>query len=120
MIVRGPKQGRPFTRIDRALLNDHPLSAEALGLLCHLLGRPDRRQLDPDALRDRYGWGVERWRRVLGELLAAGYVTRAHRREGGRFVGVDYVVSDTPLCATGRAVGPDGGAAPKRPGEVAP
>lgn len=110
---RTAKARHSYTRIDNAVLEDARLGAESLALLCHLLGKPDTWVLNPSALRRRFGWGRDRWRKILGELERIGYVTRRPIRTGSRITATHYDIHERPFApatqaaAQVTALGPD-------------
>lgn len=109
-IIRRPRTSAPFTTILNAVVEDVELSAEALGLLVYLVGKPDNWEVSPTQLKKRFNCGRDRIYRIINELIVAGYVQRGQsRQDGGRFDGDNYLVSDEKLPLTGN---PDAVGAP--------
>jgi len=98
MIVRH-RHASGFTILPNNLLKDDRLSYEALGVLCYLLSRPRNWNVVTRQLCARSkGGGRDRMRRILNELIDAGYVYRSLRRDGTRISGIDYLVTDIPIA----------------------
>lgn len=119
MILRRSPRAR-FTTLPTALVEDSRLTYEALGVLVYLLSRPDDWTIHLNQLagtRD-HRVGRDRMRRIVNELIAAGYICRVARRgENGRIAGAEYVVTDQPAgSAAQRKATP----APENPAPVNP
>lgn len=86
-----------FTIVGNACLCDETLSAEALGVICYLIGRPHDWVVQPGQLATRFNCGRDRIQRIVRELIEQGYIIRAQRRanDTGAFLGMEYVVLDT-------------------------
>lgn len=97
MIIRR-KHTAHYTVVGNAPLNDRRLSAEALGVLVYLLGRPDDWKVMPEQLAERFDCGRDRIRRIIGELVDAGYIVRQRVRDedSKAFTSTDYWVYDEP------------------------
>ena len=105
-IIRGPRPDAKFYTVSKDISEDRRLSWAARGLLIFLLGKPDNWRISVQHLisQTENCLGVPAKRdavySLLAELQAAGYVRRAQARvEGGRFQGVEYVVSEAPVTA---------------------
>lgn len=85
-----------FTTVNNAVLNDEKLSAEALGVLAYLLGKPNDWTVMPANLANRFGCGRDRIYRILKELIDAGYMFRSQGRsdETKSFEKIGYEVRD--------------------------
>lgn len=92
MIRKNEGKGR-FVRVSNQAVNDSSLSLEARGLLLYLLARPADWQVSVMQLRREFGMGRDRAYRIVNELLDAGYMKRARRRDGT----MDYWVADEPV-----------------------
>lgn len=91
-----------FSIVPNATLND-TLSWEAIGLLAYLCSKPDDwevcvKQLVNQSKKCRHPSGRDKTYRILNELQAAGYLRKVKARTGGRFTGVEYVVSPTKIA----------------------
>ena len=91
-----------FSIVPNATLNDM-LSWEAIGLLAYLCSKPDDweiciQQLINQSKKTPHPSGRDKTYRILKELQAAGYVHKQKARRGGRFTGIEYVVSPTKLA----------------------
>jgi hypothetical protein len=95
MIIRR-RRNTNFTIIGNEPANDPRLSAEALGVLTYLLTRPDDWTVYSKQLSDRFKCGRDKIRRILRELIDAGYITRRRLRnpETSAYVGIEYFVYD--------------------------
>jgi hypothetical protein len=91
---------RDFTVIANGCLRDDSLSAESLGVLCYLLGKPNDWTVRPTELAKRFGSGRDRIDRILKELIAAGYIVKAKTRDPltGLWRAVEYIVFQMPKC----------------------
>lgn len=92
-----------FSIIPNEMLND-TLSWEAIGLLAFLCSKPDDWEVNVQHLtnhsgRCKHSTGRDKTYRILEELKQAGYMRKIEKRRGGRFVGVDYIVSPTKLIS---------------------
>lgn len=87
---------RNFTVITNEVVNDTELSAEALGVLVYLLGRPHDWIVQQTQLSDRFQCGRDRMLRIIKELIVIGYIRRVTERNqhDGTFGKVEYVVVD--------------------------
>jgi len=86
-----------FTIIGNDCLKDKSLGAEALGVICYLIGCPHDWIVRPSQLADRFGCGRDKVQRILNDLIELGYIRRSRLRnaETGSWEGVEYVVLDT-------------------------
>lgn len=64
---------RSYTIVDNAILAGGALSLEAMGLLAHLLSRPDDWNVSLAQLGRLHGVGRDRIRRIMHEIRDAGY-----------------------------------------------
>jgi hypothetical protein len=102
MIVRICRNGRAFTVVDTALLDDPRLSFKAKGLLVYLLSRPETWRV-----RRRHLAGVGRdgetaVASALAELGRAGYLERRELRgDDGVLAGTEYHVYERPRQEAG-------------------
>ena len=91
-----------YSVIPNSTLNDN-LSWGAKGLLAYLCSKPDDWEVSITALINhtkncKRPSGRDQTYAILNELIEAGYVHKLSERGGnGRFSGVNYVVSPTPL-----------------------
>ena len=90
MIRRG-KHTTNYTVIPNCVF-ESGLSAEAVGILCYLVGRPENWKINSTEVARRFACGVQRVQRVLRELETAKY---AKREQGGKGGGFNWVVYDT-------------------------
>jgi hypothetical protein len=94
MIIRS-KWRQDYTVVPNAVF-DAGLSAEAVGVLCYLIGRSEGWKVSATALAIKFGCGRKRMHRVMAELKSAGY---AHARLGGAEGGFDWIITDDPSAA---------------------
>lgn len=85
-----------YTIIGNRCLQDETLSAESLGVLCYLLGKPNDWQVMMADLMRRFGCGRDKMQRIIRELIEVGYVHREQAREAGAFGSTRYVVYSDP------------------------
>lgn len=86
-----------FTIIGNACLCDELLSAEALGVICYLIGRPHDWTLRQGQLSERFDCGADRIQRILKELIAAGYIRKIRHRDPAtqKWQAIEFIVLDT-------------------------
>lgn len=85
-----------YTIISNEALRDNRLSWKAKGLLSYIMSLPQEWKLNVKDLTTRSTDGRTATAAALNELIDAGYATREQVKEGGRFAGVIYTVTDTP------------------------
>jgi hypothetical protein len=88
--------------------NDSRLSLAARGLLGVLLGKPDTWRIDPVQIAREQATGIAQTRRLMAELVEAGYLIPPQRVRagGGRFTYTDYLLRELPsLVVTAAAAG---------------
>lgn len=101
MIIRH-KHPKNFTVLPNYIYDRGELTLEAIGLLCFLISRPENWEVRHDTLLRKFNVTSDRLRRILSELIGAGYIQRDReqpRDEFSRFDTYDYVISDKPLKA---------------------
>jgi hypothetical protein len=88
-----------FTVIPNAIFEDSRLSIEAKGALGYLLSRPHDWVVRLAHLGRVLGVGRDKMERIIGELIAAGYVLRGAQRrtQSQQWGAADYVVMDHPV-----------------------
>lgn len=100
-IRRGKRPDTRFYTLNKDISEDVRLSWAARGMLIFLLGKPDNwtvsvahlmKQTDKSARPS----SRDAVRAIINELIAAGYMKADTAREGGKFKGIDYVVSESP------------------------
>lgn len=88
------KRQSNFTLISNTPRDDERISYKAYGLLCYLMGLPEDWGISVDHLASTKTDGRTAIYSAIDELMAAGYVIRVRVYEKGRFVRMDYFVSD--------------------------
>lgn len=88
------KRQSNFTLISNTPRDDERISYKAYGLLCYLMGLPEDWGISVDHLASTKTDGRTAIYSAIDELIAAGYVIRVRVYEKGRFVRMDYFVSD--------------------------
>lgn len=83
-----------FTRIPNEWLRDKRLSRRARGLLAELMTHQVGWDITVESLMEGGTEGRDALLKALAELEAYGYLTRQRTREGGKFKGTDYVITD--------------------------
>ena len=102
-IVRAPRPESGFYALDRQIAEDKSLSWAARGLLIYLLVKPDHWQVSIANLKRqtadaRITTGRDGLYALIGELEAAGYITRDQSRdEAGKLGKLRYLVRERPL-----------------------
>jgi helix-turn-helix protein len=93
------KRNSNYTVVSNAMLNDEKLSAECLGVLAYLIGKPDDWEVRPENLSNRFGCGRDRIYRIINDLIEAGYIIRRRIRDEKtkRWSVQEYTVMDEPL-----------------------
>ena len=101
-IKRGKRPDTRFYTLNKDISEDTQLSWAARGMLIFLLGKPDNWTVSvahlikqtSDSARPSSRDAV---RGIIGELITSGYMKAdTARSEGGKFRGMDYVVSELP------------------------
>lgn len=110
-IRRGKRPDTRFYTLNKDISEDVRLSWAARGMLIFLLGKPDnwsvsvahliKQTCDSDRPSSR-----DAVRGIINELIKAGYMKADAAREGGKFKGIDYVVSESPETANPAPVKP--------------
>lgn len=95
-ILRKAKKDH-FTVIDNTVFYDYDLSFKAKGLLCQMLSLPDGWQFSIEGLTKLSNDGKSAVTSALNELQEKGYFYRKQLKNEGKFTGVEYIVSETPL-----------------------
>ncbi|GLS27760.1 helix-turn-helix domain-containing protein [Marinibactrum halimedae] len=97
-IIRGKRPDSGFYVLNNEIPNDERLSLDAMGLLIFLLTRPDNWEIQEAHLRKRFGIGRDKCRKLLGELVEAGYAHKTQsRKSGGSFDKNDWIIQETPF-----------------------
>lgn len=99
-IIRSPKnKDNPYTMTLRETAQDSDLSWEARGILWYLLSKPDTWEVRVEDL-ERTGCKTIRVRRILRELIKAGYMQpRTRYQKNGKWIYTSYACADEPLWA---------------------
>jgi hypothetical protein len=97
-IVRRANIKIPFVPVMNHVARDARLSLDALGFLVHVLSNSGNFTIRKAVLMKQRGFGEDKWRRIIGELVAAGYarLTRLRDPSTGRVIGNGYQFYDTP------------------------
>lgn len=102
MIRRAPRTESNFYILDKQISEDTRLTWAARGLLIYLLGKKDNWEVSVAHLQKQTDDSVKPTKRdgiynLLNELISSGYVSRVpSERDGGKFSGMDYLVSEVP------------------------
>lgn len=100
-IRRGKRPDTRFYTLNKDISEDARLSWAARGMLIFLLGKPDNWSVSVAHLMKQTEKSArpssrDAVRAIIKELVEAGYMRADTAREGGKFSGVDYVVSESP------------------------
>lgn len=93
-VRRRARRADQFVQIENAFLRDETLSIEARGVGAYLLTHAEGFRVSSTFLGKVTGCGRDKLRRILAELEKAGYLVREQTREGGRFGGDEFSMSD--------------------------
>ena len=86
-----------FTTLPNEVIRDDRLSFKALGLLAYLLSLPPNWKLNLEHISNlRSGNKSASVKTAVAELQQFGYVIIKRVREAGRFVGTEWLVTDSP------------------------
>lgn len=96
-ILRKQQRGQ-YTVIDQSIFKDKTLSNKALGMLCRMLSLPNEWEFSVEGLATLSTDGVSAVRSQLTELEEHGYLVRNYVRGEGKYSGIEYVVSEVPMC----------------------
>lgn len=96
MIIRR-KQTSNYTALPNVVLTDERISIDARWCLAYLLSKPHDWQVQTANIQKVGGIGKDKARKLITELINAGWIVRsAVRSDDGTFGGYEYVVSDSP------------------------
>jgi hypothetical protein len=84
----------PYTNIPNALIWDKSLRPQTKWVLIAMLSLPEDWDYSIRGLAAKTGLSKDTIAKMLGELEGAGYLRRRQERDGGRFGGATYVLTD--------------------------
>lgn len=87
-----------YTVIDNHVFHNKDLSLKAKGLLCQMLSLPDDWDYSLEGLVALSSDGISSVRSALKELENQMYFKRRRLYENGKLSGVEYVISEEPMC----------------------
>lgn len=87
-----------YTVIDNGVFKNKELSLKAKGLLCLMLSLPDSWEYSLEGLVSLSTDGISSVRSALKELENQRYFKRRRLYENGKLSGVEYIVSEMPVC----------------------
>lgn len=98
-IIRAPRPQSNFYVLDKKISEDKRLSWAARGVLIFLLGKPDHWRVSiQNLINETRGscapLGRDGVRRIIADLIDAGYIVRAQGRRDGEFAEVEYMVCE--------------------------
>jgi len=99
-------KSKDYTTICNRIFKDQRLSLKAKGLLAMLLSFSDSWKLSISGLDAILKEGKGTIRTTMNELIKNGYVEREQIRKEGMFVGVNYIVFESPKCNYSTTVNP--------------
>lgn len=95
MRERSRRPNRQYAAIPNAAMRDESISIEARGLLALLMTFSDDWEFNREDLMKRTGMKKDRFGKVMGELVAKGYVEIVNiRNEKGHLLGRTWVIRD--------------------------
>ncbi|WP_353003229.1 helix-turn-helix domain-containing protein [Mesorhizobium sp. M0976] len=94
-IRRGVRNAR-YTTVPNHVFEDVRLSMEARWLLGYLLSKPDNWTVIVGDIAKKGGCGRDKARRIVNELVDAGYAEKDQPRDEGRFGKLSLVIFDEP------------------------
>jgi hypothetical protein len=86
-----------FTQVPNEWIRDENVSLEARALLIQLLSHRPGWRVSIQSLAEANRVGRDKIRRIIGELVEVGYLTRSERQnhdENGHLAGFDYITTD--------------------------
>lgn len=97
MIIRINKKDDPYVRLDKRFINDERLSLKAVGLMTHLLSKPDGWHVRPKEIANSHPDGIAGVRTGIKELRDCGYMLPIVTRDSkGKIIKWDYDVYERP------------------------
>jgi hypothetical protein len=84
----------PYTTIPNALIWDKALRPQTRWILIAMLSLPDDWDYSIRGLAALTGLSKDTIAKMMGELEGAGYLLRRQQRDGGRFGGASYILTD--------------------------
>lgn len=95
MRERSSRDGRRYAAIPNDAMRDSTISIEARGALALLMTYSDEWQFNREHLMVVIGCGKDRFGKIMGELIEAGYVKVVFTRDtSGRLLGKNWVIMD--------------------------
>jgi hypothetical protein len=94
--IRRGRNNNPWVQAPKAVIENASISVEARWLLVYLLGKPDGWIIRVADIQNRTGWGRDKTRKHIKELVEAHYLLPEYNRDGGRFAAMRFVVLDEP------------------------
>ena len=98
------KKFKKFTVVGNDFLNEEQMSWKAKGLLTYLLSLPDDWKIHMSDLKNRAKDGRDSTMNGMKELIDFGYAKFTERREKGKIMEYDYVVSDEKSLLTENSI----------------
>lgn len=98
MIIRINKKDDPYVRLDKHFINDDRLSLKAVGIMTHLLSKPDGWHVRPAEIANSHPDGITGVRTGIKELKDCGYMKSIVSRDPvtGKITKWDYDVYERP------------------------
>lgn len=99
-----PNKRKNFSILGNAMLQDKNLGNEALGVLAFILSHPEDWRFEIEWLCRERDLGRDKARRIIGEVISAGYCHRVRPRNSDGTLGAyEYVFSGDPEVIAGLA-----------------
>lgn len=102
-LILKPKAFDNFTVVPNTVLRDQDLSLAAVGLYCFMLSHRADFTISIEYLAGAFSNGKDAVRSKIKELEMAGYLVREKVQDhGGKFIGYNYIISETALVGKHR------------------
>ena len=95
-IIVNKSRENPYVQVLKNFLGDDRISWKAKGLFSYLLSKPDNWVVRENDLIKQSTDGRDSIRAGVEELIKYGYVVKVERREKGKFVGMEWILHESP------------------------
>ena len=95
-IIVNKSRENPYVQVLKNFLGDDRISWKAKGLFSYLLSKPENWVVRENDLIKQSTDGRDSIRAGVEELIKYGYVVKVERREKGKFVGMEWILHESP------------------------